>query len=671
MRPSSAIAGAVACASILGWAALARADQPTGTPTPYATATPAAMPTGIVGGPDGNLWFVEPGAGVDRIGSITTSGTGADYPVTLAPDSIASGVSGTSSAGALWFVESNTDIGELESIAPPATKPAPEASVGNLPNAIAADSSGNVWVTIRNEVVKVVSPYTSRDDVLDYAPSGGFPTGASPRSITAGPGVGTDQTMWFAVIGPGVDSVASVTEGGAITLYPLPDALTGTLGKIVLAPDGNLWLGLVGAAGNPSYVLRVTPTGTITPFKLPATSTADADVIAAGPDGELWMPDNADTDGGLTAVTTSGTFTSYAGILPTNDTFSSIVKDPGGADALWLTDSTASAIYRVPLQPPPTTTTPPPSTPPATITAAPPTLTATLAPISAVAKSGATLSGTISEPTGSPSTTVSYQFQYGTSTDYGSTTPLTTATATSSGLNVTAPLGGLTPYTTYHYRLVASDCSAAPCQTVSPDQTFTTGSTLQPALDTTVGVSTTAGRVLVKLRGKRHFVRLAVGELIPLGATIDARHGSVLIQSATAQTPGELASGVFSGGIFVVTQPAGATVTVLVLASSFKICLPKPSAHAAAAASKKKKKKKKKTTTSHKVVNQVFGNAHGQFSTRGHYATAADQGTSWRIADRCDGTQVAVSSGQVAVTDFVHHRTIVVTAGHHYLAHAR
>jgi hypothetical protein len=288
-----------------------------------------------------------------------------------------------------------------------------------------------------------------------------------------------------------------------------------------------------------------------------------------------------------------------------------------------------------------------------------------VAPISAVAKSGATLSGTISEPTGSPSTTVSYQFQYGTSTDYGSTTPLTTATATSSGLHVTAPLGGLAPYTTYHYRLVASDCSAAPCQTVSPDQTFTTGSTLQPALDTTVGVSTTAGRVLVKLRGKRHFVRLAVGELIALGATIDARHGSVLIQSATAQTPGELASGVFSGGIFVVTQPAGATVTVLVLASSFKICLPKPSAHAAAAASKRK------SSTSHKVVNQVFGNAHGQFSTRGHYATAADQGTSWRIADRCDGTQVAVSSGQVTVTDFVHHRTIVVTAGHHYLAHAR
>jgi hypothetical protein len=67
-------------------------------------------------------------------------------------------------------------------------------------------------------------------------------------------------------------------------------------------------------------------------------------------------------------------------------------------------------------------------------------------------------------------------------------------------------------------------------------------------------------------------------------------------------------------------------------------------------------------------VNEVFGNAHGQFSTRGHYATAADQGTGWRTADRCDGTLISVSAGKVTVTDFVHHRTLVLTAGHHYLA---
>ncbi len=90
---------------------------------------------------------------------------------------------------------------------------------------------------------------------------------------------------------------------------------------------------------------------------------------------------------------------------------------------------------------------------------------------------------------------------------------------------------------------------------------------------------------------------------------------------------------------------------------------------AAAGAKKSKKPKRTKKKVSHKTVNDVFGNAHGQFSTRGHYATAADQGTRWRTADRCDGTLISVSAGKVTVTDFVHHRTRVVTAGHYYFAH--
>ena len=56
--------------------------------------------------------------------------------------------------------------------------------------------------------------------------------------------------------------------------------------------------------------------------------------------------------------------------------------------------------------------------------------------------------------------------------------------------------------------------------------------------------------------------------------------------------------------------------------------------------------------TSHKVVNSVFGNAHGQFKTRGDYATAADEGTGWRTSDRCDGTLFKVSAGMVTVIDF-------------------
>jgi hypothetical protein len=504
--------------------------------------------------------------------------------------------------------------------------------------------------------------------------------------------------MWFTENGPdedGTDQIATFSPTASPsppTLYPSADSPLppGRLGNIVAGPDGNLWVGLLyepplevdapleaAITGEASYVLRITPSGTITQYQLPKGWDADPDVLGVGPDGRLWMPDNPGTDGGLTAISTTGTFTNYPGLLPTDADITGIVADPDSADALWLSDQASNAIYRVALQPPPTntppmtttsTTTTTTSTSTTAVTTSPPAtvLSVTLAAVSDVTKSGATLSATIAALPG-PLTPVSYDFEYGTSTAYGSQTAPATATATPAGASVSATLSGLAPYTTYHYRLVASDCAAASCQEASPDQTFTTGSTLQPQLNATVGVTATEGQILIKLPGKHGFVRLRSGELLPLGATIDARHGTVLIQSAIAPGAAEGASGLFSGGIFVVTQSAGSTVTVLGLVSSFTSC-PGRRVMARLAAVAAKKKKKKRAPASKKVVNEVFGNAHGHFSTRGHYATAADQGTRWSTADRCDGTLIAVTLGQVSVTDHLRHRTFVVRAGHHYLA---
>jgi hypothetical protein len=689
----------VVCAAVLELAALAGADPPTGTVTSYAIpqgATGVTGPTGAAGataltaGPDGNPWFLETrdANGGYRIGTVA-SGKVVEYPsppLTFRP------VAMTATGGGLWFTDTDGDISYLYSMTT-AGVVTPEArlippSIGGL----AADSSGDLWITHRqdDEVGEVVP--VSKPPATETIPETGdpLPESAEPESIAAGP---DGTTMWFTE--PGIDEVGSITSTGDVTQYPLPSNVIGALGNIILGPDGSLWVGVapvnqvdpgvvfdgslrtgVAAAAlqEQPALLRITPAGIVTSFFLPTGSNpgsnANPDILAVGPDLRLWMPDVPGTDGGLTAfTTTTGTFTTYPGLVPTPDTISSIVGDPGGADSLWLTDQTANTVDNVPLTPP--TITPPPGTTTSTTatsssTTAPPALTPVLTPVSAVTTAGSTLSGTISEPAGSPTTAVSYDFEYGTSTAYGSSTPPVTASLTPTGITVSATLTGLTPYTTYHYRLVVSDCSAASCQAVSGDQTFTTGSTLQPQLNTTVGATTTAGSVLIELPGKHHFIRLSAGELIPLGATINTLHGTVLIQSATG--PGELASGLFSGGLFTVTQRPGTTVTVLTLASAFKACVAKPLAHAAAAEALKKPKKPKK---SKKVVNQVFGNAHGQFSTRGHYATAADEGTKWHTADRCDGTLIAVTVGRVTVTDRVRHRTFVLTAGHHYLAGAR
>ncbi|MCW3020673.1 MAG: hypothetical protein JWN10_2981 [Solirubrobacterales bacterium] len=65
-----------------------------------------------------------------------------------------------------------------------------------------------------------------------------------------------------------------------------------------------------------------------------------------------------------------------------------------------------------------------------------------------------------------------YVFQYGTTKKYGQQTPLAPAGAGTSSLRVSQTLTGLTPLTTYHYRILASSPAGA---TTGADLEFRTG----------------------------------------------------------------------------------------------------------------------------------------------------------------------------------------------------
>ncbi len=83
-----------------------------------------------------------------------------------------------------------------------------------------------------------------------------------------------------------------------------------------------------------------------------------------------------------------------------------------------------------------------------------------------VAQQTARLTGSV-DPNGD---TTGYQFQYGTTSAYGSVTP--EATLTGDGRKtVTADVGGLAPATTYHYRLIAHNGKGL---TKGKDRTFKT-----------------------------------------------------------------------------------------------------------------------------------------------------------------------------------------------------
>jgi VCBS repeat protein len=92
---------------------------------------------------------------------------------------------------------------------------------------------------------------------------------------------------------------------------------------------------------------------------------------------------------------------------------------------------------------------------------------ATTGSASGVGTSAAVLNGSVN-PQGESTT---YSFQYGPTASYGSSTAAASAGADSTEHAVAASLGGLAPYTTYHFRVLASSGAGT---AYGADQTFTT-----------------------------------------------------------------------------------------------------------------------------------------------------------------------------------------------------
>lgn len=88
-------------------------------------------------------------------------------------------------------------------------------------------------------------------------------------------------------------------------------------------------------------------------------------------------------------------------------------------------------------------------------------------PAANVTYSGATLTATIN-PHGEAT---EYFFQYGTSRSFGSETPMSAAGSGTATVHVTQAITGLAAFTTYHYRVLATNLKGA---SVGADRTFTT-----------------------------------------------------------------------------------------------------------------------------------------------------------------------------------------------------
>ena len=180
-------------------------------------------------------------------------------------------------------------------------------------------------------------------------------------------------------------------------------------------------------------------------------------------------------DGGNTwsaNIAVSNSFSPFVG-YPNQDKigdYITVVSDNASANVAYAaTFNGEEDIYYVRIPPPTPLPTPTPTVPPPTPS---PTPTPTVPPIVAtnpatnVANFSATLNGTVN-PNGA---ITAVHFEYGTTTNYGSSTA-TQNYQGSTTQNVTANVSGLTAAATYHFRIVASNSGGT---TYGTDRSFTT-----------------------------------------------------------------------------------------------------------------------------------------------------------------------------------------------------
>jgi virginiamycin B lyase len=276
-----------------------------GTVTTYADTFGDPTPAGITGGPDGALWFTDPGN--DVIGRITTAGTytmqmsaGVELSggITTGPDgnlwftvgqqdafigrittagkvklfkdpggSFPQGIT-TGPDGALWFAESNGTVGRMTTKG--SVKHFSVAPSNALLEGIVTGPDGRLWVTqfvvggsrLSNQVIRVTTTGKSTS----------FTVGSGPESICVGP----DRALWFTE--SAARALGRLTTGGAFTEFPIGDSSANASG-IAAGPDGALWF------TDGTGIGRMTVAGKLKHY----TVTGGLAQINTGPDGAMWF----------------------------------------------------------------------------------------------------------------------------------------------------------------------------------------------------------------------------------------------------------------------------------------------------------------------------------------------------------------------------------------------
>jgi hypothetical protein len=146
---------------------------------------------------------------------------------------------------------------------------------------------------------------------------------------------------------------------------------------------------------------------------------------------------------------------------------------------------------------------------------------------------------------------------------------------------------------------------------------------------------------------------------IPYGSRVNVTSGKLTLRTDTGTMT---VSGAGVSAKFVLqrrTDNGRPIVQLLLFGGDFSVCGKTKRKSSSVAKAKPQKPVRKLLSRS---------GSEGGFRIVGKYAAGTDRGTFWLTVDRCDGTLTQVRQGTVSVRDLVKRKTVVVTAGHSYLA---
>jgi len=304
--------------------------------TEFRVPTSGSDPLEIAPGP-GGMWFTE--HAVNRIGLIAPGGDFSEFPVLRSPSGIVTGPDAN-----VWFTSNDNwqsgssaptyPQGFVSRITPTGVMTnfvSDPFSFSGYPLSITVGPDGRLWFTDADIEGARIGHVSTAGQITD---SYVFTSAASDdlaTTITSGP----DGNLWFTVFGQNRDAaIDRVTPSGVATEFALP-GVRGVWG-ITAGPDGNLWF----TETNASKVGRITPSGAVTEF----TVSGNPRGIAAGPDGNLWFAENGGNKIGRISI--HGQLTEFPVPTPNSRPWGIAA----GADGnIWFTERGAGQIGRITL----------------------------------------------------------------------------------------------------------------------------------------------------------------------------------------------------------------------------------------------------------------------------------------------------------------------------------